>query len=174
MKACPLIRLYGGTLQPVAYSLTCQLIHSLTQHSLTRSLYQATSLLNRAVLHRTYNQGAHLTFNRARSHELSGTRSGSEKELCIHSSPVIRGALQSNERVMKGGSDIQRKVILTLTVPTPTSHPAHHRGWPTLHHVLLGSTWHWRGNIGVWCWGSAPRQREGTRVKTANVRQYSS
>lgn len=39
-------------------------------------------------------------------------------------------------RILKGGSDIQRKVILTLTEPTPTSRSAHRRAAHTLPHDI--------------------------------------
>lgn len=73
----------------------------------------------------------------------------------------------------KNGSDIQRKVILTLTEPTPTSHSAHTKVAHTLpddigfHPALEGE--YKRSVLGEYS-----LLQEGSKVETANVRQDSS
>ena len=75
--------------------------------------------------------------------------------------------------VIRTESDIQRKVILTLTEPTPTSRSAHPRAAHTLpckiefHTALEGE--YKRSVLGEYS-----SYKEGSRVKTANVRRYSS
>ncbi len=56
----------------------------------------------------------------------------------IYEDRVSKSKHIDDEKKVKG-SDIQRKVLKTLTEPTPTSHPAHQKAAHTVLY-LLGST----------------------------------